>query len=69
MEKKIRYCLYCGLTGDNIGQYPCKCSPIGSHRIVIKGEKRYRVRSKKDGYVYLFHDVPKGYELVETIIY
>ena len=69
MKRGTRYCLYCLQTGNNIGRYPCKCSPAGSHRIVVKGEKRYRVRSKKDGHVYLFHDVPEGYELVETIIY
>ena len=64
-----RYCLYCGSTGNDIGKHPCRCSPIGSHRIVIKGEKRYRVRSKKDSYVYLFHSVPEGYELIEIITY
>jgi len=64
-----RYCLYCLKAGNDIGKYPCKCSPDGSHKIVTKGGKRYRVRSKKDGYVYLLHDVPEGYELIETITY
>jgi len=65
-----RYCLYCGLTRNNIGKYPCRCSPIGSHRIVIRGEKKYRVRKiDGDGYIYLFSEVPEGYELIETITY
>ena len=65
-----RYCLYCGLAGDDIGKYPCRCSPIGSHRIVIKGEKQYRVRKiGGDGYIYLFSEVPEDYVLVETITY
>ena len=67
-----RYCLYCGETGDNIGRFPCKCSPIGSHRIVIKGEKKYRFRQIGHCSNTLLSsdpEVPEGYELVETITY
>lgn len=69
VREGTKYCLYCLQTGDNIGRYPCKCNDGGTHRIKIKGTKRYRVRDPKDGYVYLLYSVPKGYELVETITY
>lgn len=70
MKTGTKYCIYCLITGDSIGRYPCKCSPDGSHRIVTKGEKRYRVRSKSSGFTFLFRSVPEeGFELVETITY
>jgi len=68
MAKK--YCLYCleePIPGKGY-PYPCKASPVGSHCIVIEGEKKYRVRGP-DGYVYLFSSVPDGYELIEIITY
>jgi len=67
-----RYCLYCGETGNNIGRYPCNCSPIGSHRIVVKGEKKYRFRKIGNASHTLLsssNSIPEGYELIETITY
>lgn len=72
VKKMERYCLYCGETGNNIGQNPCRCSPIGSHRIVIKGEKKYRFRKIENASHTLLSssdDVPEGYELIETFTY
>jgi len=67
---KRKYCLYCKdepIPGKGF-PYPCNASPIGSHRIVIEGEVKYRVRGP-DGYVYLFSSVPDGYERIEVIAY
>lgn len=67
-EKGTRYCLNCGQEGDFSA--PCSRSPIGSHRTVTRGTKKYRVRKiGGDGYIYLFTCVPKGYELVEEVLY
>lgn len=64
----MRYCLNCGVEEDFTS--PCLKNSIGSHRVVEKGSKKYRVRKiGDDGYIYLFSRVPKGYELVEEIIY
>lgn len=68
----MRYCIYCEETGDNIGRFPCRCSPIGSHRIVTKGEKKYRFRKIGNvNHTLLSSDseIPEGYELIETIVY
>lgn len=69
MKTGTKYCLYCLKTGNNIGQYPCSCSPNGAHRIVAKGEKRYRVKSKSSGFVFLLRSVPEEFELIEEITY
>jgi len=72
LKKMERYCLYCGLTGNDIGKYPCNCNLIGSHRIVTRGEKKYRFR-RIGHYSNLSSDpeVPEGYEyaLEEAITY
>jgi len=69
---KERYCLYCLETGDNIGRFPCSCSPIGSHRIVIRGSKKYRFRQighYSNTLLSSDSEIPEGYELDETITY
>lgn len=67
-----RYCLYCGLTGNNIGKNPCRSNSIGSHRIVTRGEKKYRFRQighYSNTLLSSDPEVPEGYELEETITY
>ena len=67
---KKQYCIYCleePIPGEGY-PFPCQRSETGSHRVMRQGDVRYRVKGP-DGYVYLFHSVPDGYELVEKIIY
>jgi len=64
------YCEYCG--GKPPYNYPCRCSWTGSHVWHQRGEVSYRVRAKRDGYVYrvdspLHLEKPDKYELVEKI--
>ena len=70
MKTGEKYCLYCLKTGNNIGRDSGKCSSDGVHKVVTKGEKGYRVRSKSSGFVFTFKYMPKeDFELVETITY
>ncbi len=64
----MRYCLNCRIKNDFSA--PCSCSSTGSHRVVERGTKKYRVRKiNGDGYIYLLTLIPEGYKLVEEVSY